>query len=130
MMLVLSTAGGVMRARAGEVYKWTDRSGEVHYSDTLPAGVKGELAPKGALSVVPSGIPPESAPVAQRPASKDSAENASYRALVERRQHMIEDCEQNNGIDCEREVDTELGAEALQLNGPVRQFRQVGPAMR
>jgi hypothetical protein len=26
---------------------------------------------------------------------------------------MIDDCEQNNGIDCEREVDTELGAEAI-----------------
>ena len=32
---------------------------------------------------------------------------------AERRQKMIDDCEQNNGIDCEREVDTELGAEAI-----------------
>ena len=35
-------------------------------------------------------------------------------AYAERRQKMIDDCEQNNGIDCEREVDTELGAEAIQ----------------
>ena len=35
-------------------------------------------------------------------------------ALAARRQTMIADCEQNNGIDCEREVDTELGAERLQ----------------
>jgi hypothetical protein len=27
---------------------------------------------------------------------------------------MIEECEQNNGIDCTREVDTELRAEAIQ----------------
>jgi hypothetical protein len=32
---------------------------------------------------------------------------------AERRQKMIDDCEQNNGIDCEREADTELGAEAI-----------------
>jgi hypothetical protein len=42
---------------------------------------------------------------------------------AERRQKMIDDCEQNNGIDCEREVDTELGAEAI----PQRHFVHVVP---
>jgi len=41
-------------------------------------------------------------------------EQAAARALAERRQAMIDDCEQNDGIDCGREVDTELRAEALQ----------------
>lgn len=39
---------------------------------------------------------------------------AAARALAERRQAMIDDCEQNDGVDCGREVDTELRAEALQ----------------
>ncbi len=35
-------------------------------------------------------------------------------AYAERRQRMIEQCEQNNGIDCANEVDTELRAEGVQ----------------
>ena len=43
----------------------------------------------------------------------------------ERRQKMIEDCEQNFGseADCTREVDTELRAEALQSGGRVIHLR-------
>jgi hypothetical protein len=43
-------------------------------------------------------------------------EQAAARDLAERRQKMIDDCEQNFGseIDCTREVDTELRAEGLQ----------------
>jgi hypothetical protein len=43
-------------------------------------------------------------------------EQAADRALAERRQKMIEECEQNHGseMDCEREADTELRAEGLQ----------------
>jgi len=42
-------------------------------------------------------------------------EPAAARALAERRQKMIDDCEQNFGSenDCTREVDTELRAEGL-----------------
>jgi hypothetical protein len=32
---------------------------------------------------------------------------------------MIDDCEQNNGTDCEREADTELRAEMLQGAGVI-----------
>jgi len=39
--------------------------------------------------------------------------------LDERRQQMIEDCVENHGIDCEREVDTELRAEGLQFGARV-----------
>jgi len=35
-------------------------------------------------------------------------------AHAERRQRMIDQCEQNNGVDCANEVDTELRAEGVQ----------------
>ena len=44
---------------------------------------------------------------------EEREEQAAARALAERRQKMIDDCEQNFGTDCEREVDTELRAEGL-----------------
>src|SRR4029450_7365907 len=47
----------------------------------------------------------------------ESETQAAARALAERRQRMIDDCEQNHGTDCAREVDTELRAEALQQSG-------------
>ena len=37
--------------------------------------------------------------------------------LAQRRQKMIAKCEHNNGVDCEKQVDTELGAERLQSGG-------------
>ena len=56
------------------------------------------------------------------PATEDQA---AARALAERRQKMIDDCEQNFGseADCTREVDTELRAEALQSGGRVIHLR-------
>jgi len=51
-----------------------------------------------------------------RPSPEQEArEQADARALAERRQTMIEECEQNHGSpeDCRREVDTELRAEQL-----------------
>jgi hypothetical protein len=52
-------------------------------------------------------------------------EQAAARALAERRQKMIDDCEQNFGseIDCTREVDTELRAEGLQSGARVIHLR-------
>ena len=46
---------------------------------------------------------------------EEREEQDAARALAERRQKMIDDCEQNFGTesDCEREVDTELRAEGL-----------------
>jgi hypothetical protein len=53
-------------------------------------------------------------------------EQAAARALAERRQKMIAECEQNFGseMDCTREVDTELRAEALQSGGRVIHLRR------
>jgi len=56
-------------------------------------------------------------------------EEAAARALAERRQKMIEDCEQSLGsaIDCARETDTELGAEGLQSGVRVIHLRPARP---
>jgi hypothetical protein len=45
-------------------------------------------------------------------------------AYADRRQRMIERCEQNNGIDCARQVDVELGAEALQQDHVIHAMRR------
>ncbi len=58
-------------------------------------------ATKGAAVLIPS------------LSDEEREEQAAARALAERRQKMIDDCEQNFGTDCEREVDTELRAEEL-----------------
>jgi hypothetical protein len=49
------------------------------------------------------------------------------RALAERRQEMIDDCEQNHGseIDCKRETDTELRAERLPWRTRVAPFSPI-----
>ena len=56
-------------------------------------------------------------------------EDAAARALAERRQKMIEDCEQNLGseIDCTRETDTELRAEGLRSGVRVIHLRPARP---
>ena len=56
-------------------------------------------------------------------ASRD--EQAAARALAERRQQMIADCQANHGseVDCRREVDTELRAEGLLRYGHVIHLR-------
>jgi hypothetical protein len=56
---------------------------------------------------------------------QDREEQAAARALAERRQTMIDDCEQNFGseMDCTREVDTELRAEGLQSGARVIHLR-------
>ena len=53
-------------------------------------------------------------------AAQQRADESADRAVTERRQAMIKDCEENNGIDCAREVDTELRAEQLQSMGALR----------
>jgi hypothetical protein len=64
----------------------------------------------------------DSSQTAAQATSIDDQQQAS-KAYAERRQRMIEQCEQNNGIDCAREVDAELGAEALQQDHVVHVAR-------
>src|SRR5438045_3157656 len=72
------------------------------------------------LAAVMSGLllgalAPASASTDDAAPAATTAEQATIRALEKRRQHMIERCEEAHGseTDCEREVDTELRAEAL-----------------
>ena len=55
----------------------------------------------------------------------EDAKREEERALAERRQAMIDDCEQNHGseIDCVRETDTELRAEGLRVGARVIHLR-------
>jgi hypothetical protein len=66
-------------------------------------------ATAGALIVIPSAR------------DREREEQSAARALADRRQKMIDDCEQNHGseMDCAREVDTELRAEGLQSGARV-----------
>ena len=71
--------------------------------------------------------PPPATASAASPAAADAEgeRHADERALAERRQRMIDDCEQNHGseIDCTRETDTELRAEGLQSGARVIHLR-------
>jgi hypothetical protein len=64
-------------------------------------------------------VPPVTADAISYVLDNEREEQAADRVLAERRQAMIGDCEQNNGTDCEREVDTELRAESLQGFGVI-----------
>jgi hypothetical protein len=71
--------------------------------------------------------PPPATASAASPSAADAERErqADERALAERRQRMIDDCEQNHGseIDCTRETDTELRAEGLQSGARVIHLR-------
>src|SRR3954454_14964991 len=48
-------------AQASEIYKWVDDTGETHYSDTVPAGVKAQRVRQDDLNIVPGTTPRQSA---------------------------------------------------------------------
>jgi len=60
---------------------------------------------------------------AQAGAERDRQDDE--RALADRRQKMIEECQQNHGseVDCERETDTELRAEGMRVGASVIHLR-------
>jgi hypothetical protein len=116
-------------ARASEVNMWFDETGEVHYSDQPPAGRKAQRVSRRAPGITADMAAPDSAPDSEPAPVEDQQDEATAQADAERRQKMIEDCEQNHGVDCERQVDTELGAEAIQRGGHViNQMSRVGTA--
>ena len=65
----------------------------------------------------------------QMAADAEAREATQARALAERRQRMIDECEANHGEeeDCVREVDTELRAEAMQTGARVIHLRPAAP---
>ena len=72
-----------------------------------------------------SGKPARAAMAALLLCAAFTAAQAQQPSDQERRQKMIDECEQNFGseIDCIREVDTELRAEALQSGGRIIHLR-------
>jgi hypothetical protein len=90
--------------------------------------MKAQRVFRSAPSIIAVTTAADSTPDAGPAPVGDQQDEAATQADAERRQKMIEDCEQNHGVDCERQVDTELGAEAIQRGGHViHQFRSVGP---
>ena len=89
------------------------------------------LAAVGAARAEQPYGPPASADAAVPISISEEAreEEAAARALAERRQKMIKDCEQSLGseIDCARETDTELGAESLQSGEHTIHLRPARP---
>ena len=109
-------------ASAAEIYKWVDDNGTTHYSDTRPGGVKWQIVTESKVSVIPgSRIGAEAARAAERERATASRSPLNVvpvqddaQARVQRREQLLQDCRRNNGVDCEREVDTELRAEGIQ----------------
>ncbi|MBI3526961.1 MAG: DUF4124 domain-containing protein [Betaproteobacteria bacterium] len=140
MALIFPMVLGI--ARASEVNMWFDETGEVHFSDmpladvkaprvpqseTFRAGMKAQGKSRGGLSIIAGTTAPDPTSDAEPVHTEDQQNAVAAQANAERRHKMIEDCEQNNGVDCEREVDTELGAEAIQRGGHViHQMRSAG----
>jgi len=128
--LLLSCAS----AHAGQIYKWTDANGEVHYTDTPPPGIsvepvhieenviqEGTPSPAGANRPQPRVSP--SSPAANQPPGMPAAAPAGGNGLTPeqaayRRQRIVE-CERNNGSDCPHQVDVQMRAGHLEpVSGP------------
>ena len=111
-------------ASAANIYKWVDESGMTHYSNKKPAGVKWKLMPEARLSVIPGErIGAQAARAARNGQTRTdpaaASPSADQTALDERRERLLRECHANNGVDCEREVDTQLRSERIQQGAPV-----------
>ena len=105
---------------AAEIYKWVDENGTTHYSDTKPSGVKASVLTESRVSVIPGNrIGAEAARAAERERMAARRETPmptadETQARVQRREQLMQDCLRNNGVECDREVDTQLRAEGIQ----------------
>ena len=110
-------------ASAMEIYKWKDEKGVTHYSDKKPAGVNWQRMPEAGLSVIPGERIGAEAARAERNARTAqpvaAAPSPEQTAFEERRDRLLQECHANNGVDCAREVDTQLRAERIQQGAPV-----------
>jgi hypothetical protein len=133
--LLIAFVCGVLAdtASAIDIYKWVDENGVTHYSNEKPAGVKWKIMPEARLSVIPGErIGAEAARAArnERAATQSATTSPSdgEKAFQERRDRLLRDCHINNGVDCEREVDTQLRAERIQQDTPVVDLAPPPPA--
>jgi hypothetical protein len=120
-VFALSSFVLAVAAPAATIYKWTDQRGETHYSDKKPAGNQWEIVDESKISVIPSTVPnpPPTPGTATNTATNGDDQLAFDRALAERRQRLLEQCARDRGVDCARQVDTELDAERIQATGRV-----------
>ncbi len=115
---VLAATGS---ASALDIYKWTDGEGITHYSDVQPEGVDSQLVPEGGISVIPGEEIGEEAQRAQAEERLDTsaapARDVMARRMEEvrarRYDELMRDCQRNNGVDCKREVETQMRAERM-----------------
>ena len=130
LVCALSPFVWTLAAGAATVYKWTDKRGEVHYSDKRPAGSDWEIVHDSNISVIPSVVPtaPPLSPSPSTETARDDGQLAFERALAERRQRLLDQCEQDRGVDCATQVDTELQAERIQATGQVIHLAPRPPA--
>ena len=113
-------------ATAAEIYKWVDENGTTHYSNVRPKGMKWTLLSEDKVSIISADrIGAEAAKAAQREAARTAgrvpSSNQSSVAgtppvaptsnlVWQRREVLMRECLRNRGVDCDREVDTELRA--------------------
>jgi len=98
----------------------------VQLGTVLPQAQAGDL-----VLVAESSIKEDDARVAEQSPNyvhpDAAADNAAKNPrLAKRRKAMIAKCENNNGVDCAKQVDTELGAEQLQSGGA----KHIAPARK
>ena len=121
-------AGCVGTVYARDVYKWTDTTGQIHYSDSKPLGQKWQRVEIDNISTIPTDVTPTPVRNNTQP-EEESAKQAvviAERAVAERREKLIQECEANRGVDCAQQVDTELVAQKIQTEGHV--IHQARPA--
>jgi hypothetical protein len=75
-LLALLVLAGITPGASADVYKWVDASGQVHYSDTPPAGIRYEVIRTPAAAPAPPPEPsaapsPGTAPAATAPAQAE-----------------------------------------------------------
>ncbi len=120
LMAGITCAAFAGAASAAEIYKWVDENGTTHYSDSRPNGVKSQVVTEGKLSIIPgSRIGAEAARAAELERARTARQTLEYvpipdTARAQRRDELMQRCMRNNGVECDREVDTELRAEGLQ----------------
>ena len=119
--IALSAFIACFAATAGEIYKWVDQNGEVHYTDTPPPGVQTERVQIEENVIQGGNRPSQSATKPSSPSSSPEGASNLSQKRANLRQQMIEECERNNGTDCAHEVDVQLRAERIErvpLSGP------------
>lgn len=125
----LAALAFALPATAADFYKWVDSNGVTHYSGEPPPNAKSQqvrieesVIPQDPAVVKASAEAralaaqypsmPKYGPRTQSEANLLAADRATYRT------RKIAECQRNLGVDCVREVDTELAAEGA-LRRPV-----------